>query len=286
MLYQKEIADIAEKTGVTKSTIDKDWVLGHFVNAIFNFEPFRKQLIFKGGTCLRKCYYENYRFSEDLDFTAIQKNFVLNHKSLEKLCENVTNSIGVKLHIKNLKELKHKGQKTGFQATIKFWGADHSRNQKPPEPARWQTKIKIETILFEKLLFKPLNKNIIHPYSDADKINTQAVCYSLKEVMSEKLRAMIQRSYTAPRDYYDVWYLSKTHVFDHNEIREAFLEKMKYKGLTFESTTQFINEKAENILKKHWENALGSHLPDGLLPKSNEVLKDLQIMLDKLFKKK
>ncbi|HEY0410225.1 MAG TPA: nucleotidyl transferase AbiEii/AbiGii toxin family protein [Candidatus Dormibacteraeota bacterium] len=25
----------------------------------------------KGGTCLRKCYYETYRFSEDLDFTLV-----------------------------------------------------------------------------------------------------------------------------------------------------------------------------------------------------------------------
>ena len=27
--------------------------------------------VFKGGTCLRKCYYETFRFSEDLDFTVI-----------------------------------------------------------------------------------------------------------------------------------------------------------------------------------------------------------------------
>ena len=25
--------------------------------------------VFKGGTCLKKCYFETYRFSEDLDFT-------------------------------------------------------------------------------------------------------------------------------------------------------------------------------------------------------------------------
>ena len=25
--------------------------------------------VFKGGTCIKKCYFETYRFSEDLDFT-------------------------------------------------------------------------------------------------------------------------------------------------------------------------------------------------------------------------
>jgi predicted nucleotidyltransferase component of viral defense system len=27
--------------------------------------------IFKGGTCLKKCFVETYRFSEDLDFTVL-----------------------------------------------------------------------------------------------------------------------------------------------------------------------------------------------------------------------
>jgi hypothetical protein len=27
--------------------------------------------VFKGGTCLKKCYFETYRFSEDLDFTLL-----------------------------------------------------------------------------------------------------------------------------------------------------------------------------------------------------------------------
>jgi len=27
---------------------------------------------FKGGTCLKKCYFETYRFSEDLDFTLTE----------------------------------------------------------------------------------------------------------------------------------------------------------------------------------------------------------------------
>jgi predicted nucleotidyltransferase component of viral defense system len=29
------------------------------------------RLVFKGGTCLRKFYFDGYRFSEDLDFTAV-----------------------------------------------------------------------------------------------------------------------------------------------------------------------------------------------------------------------
>jgi uncharacterized protein len=31
--------------------------------------PLREVLVFKGGTALRRCWFKDYRFSEDLDFT-------------------------------------------------------------------------------------------------------------------------------------------------------------------------------------------------------------------------
>jgi len=63
MILKREIENHAEKNVVAKSTIDKDWVLGHFIDAIFSIPVCRKNLIFKGGTCLRKCYFPEYRFS-------------------------------------------------------------------------------------------------------------------------------------------------------------------------------------------------------------------------------
>lgn len=71
MILKKEIEKIAEAQGVLKSTVDKDWVLGHFIDGIYAIPELREVLIFKGGTCLRKCYFPNYRFSEDLDFSCI-----------------------------------------------------------------------------------------------------------------------------------------------------------------------------------------------------------------------
>ena len=68
MILQKEIAIISEQLGVSKSVIDKDWMLGHFIAAIFNEPELKETLIFKGGTCLKKCWFEEYRFSEDLQF--------------------------------------------------------------------------------------------------------------------------------------------------------------------------------------------------------------------------
>lgn len=77
MILKKEIETKAEEQNIPKTTIDKDWVLGHFIDALFSIPECKENLIFKGGTCLRKCYISNYRFSEDLDFTCINPEFEL-----------------------------------------------------------------------------------------------------------------------------------------------------------------------------------------------------------------
>ena len=61
MILQREITKLAEQQGVAKTTIEKDWALGHFVDAIFSVPVCREQLVFKGGTCLKKCYFPNHR---------------------------------------------------------------------------------------------------------------------------------------------------------------------------------------------------------------------------------
>lgn len=51
--------------------IEKDYVLGWLLAGIAQHPALFETWIFKGGTSLRKCYYETFRFSEDLDFTIV-----------------------------------------------------------------------------------------------------------------------------------------------------------------------------------------------------------------------
>lgn len=68
MILQKEIATKAEQAGVAKAVIDKDWVLGHFIVAMFSEPAIKQNLVFKGGTCLRKCWFSDFRFFGRLGF--------------------------------------------------------------------------------------------------------------------------------------------------------------------------------------------------------------------------
>ncbi|MFN6945582.1 MAG: nucleotidyl transferase AbiEii/AbiGii toxin family protein, partial [Cytophagaceae bacterium] len=285
MILKKEIEKLAEDKGVAKSTIDKDWVLGHFLDAIFSIPKCKESLVFKGGTCLKKCYFPDYRFSEDLDFTSINPDFLLDKKLLTRITKLVNERTDAPLYIQELKQLKHKDKSTGYSAIINFWGADHPRNQAPPSPERWTTSIKIEIILYETIFFPIEQRQITHNYSDKLLSSFQSIpCYSIPEVLSEKLRALIQRSYTAPRDFYDIWYLANN-VSDLNwkNIVEAFHKKMAFKGLKFTGIDQMINEENDKRLQAAWANSLGHQIAKEQLSEYKNVKSELQGLFQKIF---
>jgi predicted nucleotidyltransferase component of viral defense system len=69
MIPKYEIMEHAKEYGLSANTIEKDYVLSWLLFGIANSNELKQKWIFKGGTCLKKCYFEQYRFSEDLDFT-------------------------------------------------------------------------------------------------------------------------------------------------------------------------------------------------------------------------
>ena len=140
MIFQKEIMTIAEQKGVVKST------------------------------CLKKCY-----FSEDLDFTSKVSDFELKQSHLDFICWHVKENAGILSHVESLSPLLFKDKLTGYEAVIKFWGSDHPRNEPPPPPDCWHTKIKIEVTLYGKLIFSVLSFLTIHLMA----LNTSSVKYSV-----------------------------------------------------------------------------------------------------------
>ena len=69
MIDKREILDQATATGLNPHVVEKDYVLGWLLWGVANHQATTDAWIFKGGTSLKKCFFETYRFSEDLDFT-------------------------------------------------------------------------------------------------------------------------------------------------------------------------------------------------------------------------
>jgi predicted nucleotidyltransferase component of viral defense system len=73
MIDKLEIADLARELSLDLHIVEKDYVLGWLLAGIAANPELSENWVFKGGTCLKKCYFETYRFSEDLDFTVTEE---------------------------------------------------------------------------------------------------------------------------------------------------------------------------------------------------------------------
>jgi predicted nucleotidyltransferase component of viral defense system len=65
------IEERVREWGLREDVVEKDYVLGWVLWGIGTDEVLSRTWVFKGGTCLKKCYLETYRFPEDLDFTIM-----------------------------------------------------------------------------------------------------------------------------------------------------------------------------------------------------------------------
>ena len=259
MIIQKELYDISENLKIQASVLDKDWVLGHFLNAMFEIDSIRNNFVFKGGTCLKKCYFNDYRYSEDLDFTLIDKNIIIDEKLINKIISIAQKNSNAGFHLSKIKQQIHKNIRQGYEVTIVFWGADHKPNQAILPLERWQTKIKIDISFSEKILLKPELKQIFHPYSDFNKINNKVSAYPINEIVSEKLRALMQRN--RPRDIYDLYFLSQKISSDkYPTIYNLLCQKSTDKKLDCCKIDSFVNPVKARKNKRAWENSLGHHL--------------------------
>ncbi len=278
MITMYEIRQLSEKIGVPAITIDKDWVLGHVAAGIYDNSYLKDILVFKGGTCLKKCYFENYRFSEDLDFTAIKEiNLKLLRKNFNTILRQITEHTDILFQQPKFSELNFKNNLMAYRINVPFWGSNHSGE---PTNRKWTTRVKIEITLFEKLSFKPVIRNLIHSFSDTP-ITDQIMSYSLEEIIAEKLRALLQRSYSAPRDYYDLWYLTKyMENIDWKIIKTAFIEKCRFKNIKFNSINDFFVDDKIRVVKREWNNSLKNHLKD--LPDVDIAMIELEKVLNNL----
>ena len=68
MIDRREILAEAERLTLLPNVVEKDYVLGWMLAGIYAHPDISDSWVFKGGTCLKKCWFETYRFSEDLDF--------------------------------------------------------------------------------------------------------------------------------------------------------------------------------------------------------------------------
>lgn len=267
MITLEEIKELSQAFKISQlNIIEKDWVLGHLLSSIYDCNQLSESIVFKGGTSLRKCWFPNYRFSEDLDFTLIDEQLtsidVL--KGELELVKEKLSDIGI--IIGNIEITQTLNRETGKAYLTKL-----SYKAILPVSAILP-KVNLDISSYEKIIVPTVKRKIIHPYSDEKTISNVVTSYSLEEILAEKMRTILQRFY--PRDIYDVYSILLNGSFNSKSIKKLFNSKCEYKKVGFSSVDDFFDESKLRNAGKAWDNSLHHLISD--LPNFETVISELK----------
>ncbi len=257
MISKREIIDIATIKGLNPHIVEKDYVLGWLLWGICNHEILGKSWFFKGGTCLKKCFFETYRFSEDLDFTLADASHIDDgflKTVFGEICEQIYEQTGIELPLYSHKFEVYQNPRGGksCQARIGYQGPVSPRGRSMP-------RIKLDLTADELVVLSPIQSQVYHPYSDAPNGGIIIRSYAYEEAFGEKIRALAERG--RPRDLYDV-----VNLFRNPEARpvttvlnDVLRQKCEFKNLDFPAFAQI--EINRPFLESRWAQMLAHQLP-------------------------
>jgi len=250
MIEPKEINKVAATNRVNDRQIEKDYVLSWVLFAISKNKTLNNALVFKGGTVLKKAYFEDYRFSEDLDFTLIDESVTNEQIKTEfnNLFDFIKEEANIDLRIDDKKWTIHE---TGSPQFYIDYVASLQGNMGSRD-------LKIDVTRGEILETEIEHKNIYRNYSDLEE-DFKLQCYSLAEVLIEKMTALMGR--TEPRDLYDFWYLTEVERLDVAEHIIPFNNKAKHKKQDPKKFMEKVLGK-EAAFKRDWDKKLASQIHD------------------------
>ncbi len=265
MIKPGEIQKKARAVGVRDQQIEKDYILSWILQAVAMHNELSKAIVFKGGTVLKKVYFEDYRFSEDLDFTLLDDS--LSNQQIfdyfNEVFEYVREEANIPLEI--IDDNEH--QDGGINFYISYIG--------PLGGMGTNKRVKVDISKSEKLQFEPINKSAFLTYTDQEE--HKLLCYTLEEILVEKLRSVMQRMQA--RDFYDIWYLLELHGLELEFYMNEFIAKCESKEV---NPNDFFIKLEQRLpqYKARWQKSMKEQIQN--LPEFEQVEREIMRHLRKL----
>lgn len=175
---------------------EKDYFLALVLKIVYE-SPLRSKLVFKGGTALHHCYLDQMRFSEDLDFTSLDKNIKI---------EDVTSVF------KPFDFIRIKKERVS-RATIKIERLMYRG------PLGQENSLKLEIDFLQNVVL-PAREMV---YNNQWRIHAGVRVMDIREIAAEKICAMSDRA--RYRDFYDFYQMMKRFALDMGEISDLIRRK-------------------------------------------------------------
>jgi predicted nucleotidyltransferase component of viral defense system len=270
-IIKRFVAKIKEKhKKINEPTIEKDFYLTLLLNEISKYiyeddkSPFSK-LVFKGGTLLTRTHLNYHRISEDLDFTYLENKKLnkLSSKQRKKAITIFTNKLAEEIDkiskkynldfSKNKKDKKYckvMDRKNVYVFRIYYkpvYGAEEA--------------IKFEVNFNDELIYPVLFEDIKHlfdselikdlEFTEGIKIQIRKniLCYDLKEIAGEKIRAILSRPIIKERDLLDLFLISKIIDLEKSLDKKEIVNKIVSSKSFIKRLDEKIKENTEILTK-------------------------------------
>jgi len=220
MITSGQLKRVAGELNINPNFAEKDYLLGWFLNALSRCEFFVELFVVEGGSGLRKFYFADHRFSQDLDFTArttLAPATIVSElrAELEPVFRFLEEEGGfqiardsTRIEVKNLTP-------DGFQLELRIYTNGPLRQRAPNLMVRFDANCR------HGMFYDPESRPIIHLYPDTETFLNPMNVYCLEELLAEKLLCLSARR--KARDLYDIWavLLRKKEKIDVDKILAA-----------------------------------------------------------------
>ena len=226
MISKNEIDKKAEVFQIHTSDVQRDYVFGWVLAGMYGHSDLKDKLVLKGGNCFRKAYFENTRFSRDLDFSSerdIPAEIV--STGFDTICDFVSDQTGIRFE----KGKTFVGEKKRVAPDKKIYDVRLYFNDFYGQPSNLTISVRFDITNFDKTYLPVQERYVIHPYSDARQCEVKIKCIKLEELLASKLKCLLQRRHSA--DLYDYVYsvfINKFLDISRSEILQVFFKKTIY----------------------------------------------------------
>ena len=226
MIDKTEIDDQAGALGVHPSHVQRDYVFGWLLSGLFQpTNPLATTLSLKGGNAFRKAYFENARYSNDLDFSApvdVSEDAI--RTAISDACAVAGPRSGVEFlptatRVRFRESVDEEGRL--YEARVyfrSFYGEEEAT-----------LKVKLDIKEFDQVILPIALRPLIHSYSDAGECAATIRCHKLEELLASKLVALLYRVYSPDLfDFVHSVFFQNALAVNRLEIITTFLRKSIY----------------------------------------------------------
>ncbi|RJP22385.1 MAG: nucleotidyl transferase AbiEii/AbiGii toxin family protein [Deltaproteobacteria bacterium] len=256
---------LAERGGrrIPEAVLERDYCLSWFLVGLSR-SPLRDRLAFKGGTALKKCYFADYRFSEDLDFTLTEEtSWDEIERHLAGVFEETRRASSVEIRLDHRDRHSHGNCHTFYLA------------YEGHLPQARGKAVKTDITIREHIVLPLEDRPVLRGYEEYRDLPEDAVVrvYSLDEVAVEKTVALLDRARNEPRDLYDLWFLTAGGHVRLADLVDPVVRKLEFRGLTLaQAGREFAAKEAR--YKKLWQVRLAAQMVD--LPGFDAVYREVR----------